>query len=223
MASNTQGANDSPNYDRSRYFLEIRLVPDHNITKNPQLWLVTIQLHCHDLPQLMREGLFWTTSNVAPGLGYFEESNSKSSRLIKPFSVVRGWKLSEFADKQCRWSGGIYVNAHSVQTVSSFQIHWLSRQNISRVRATDKQGRGVFEYNHQNPGRNINCIYDDLQPSRGSWWFWPMESVPHRVQGCVEKPEVSTYNPRAVLGGFGRWNRCLTGFRGVLRSLRSAA
>lgn len=42
----------------------------------------------------------------------------------------------------------------------------------------------VFQYYHPNwpdPDKtlgNINCWVDELHPQYGSWWFFPMETVP---------------------------------------------
>ncbi|KAK3938039.1 hypothetical protein QBC46DRAFT_391204 [Diplogelasinospora grovesii] len=119
MAGSNQGANNGSNHDDSRSMVDVRLIPDHDSPKDPQEWLAIIQFHCRDLPQLMREGLFWTTSNVLPEFGFYEMLGGKGDA----FAFKREWKLKEFVDKleaQCRWFGSVVVYAHAVQTLSTF-------------------------------------------------------------------------------------------------------
>lgn len=184
------GINDhSPprNYSRD-YSILIRLAPNLD-KRNPAVdSVLAITIRCHDLLQVMRQGLFWTTSNVVPEGGFYApmEANPKSSYQFK-----RIWKLREFTNRpesECRWVGEVFLFDHSIQALGDFRLYTLRREHIFFCSCTNKSGNGVFQYSRSDPTKNINCFSDDLHPSHGSWWFWPMETIlDYNALGCGEK------------------------------------
>lgn len=140
-------------------------------------WMLSIVFRCHDLLQIMREGLFWTTSNVVPERGWLSNTTGPDA-AFHPWQRV--WELREFADRdepQCRWVATVTLFAHSVESLANFRLHTLHRQNVRSAEARNKEGFSVFLYNCVVGGKNFNCFIDNLHPSHGSWWFWPMEAI----------------------------------------------
>jgi hypothetical protein len=73
------------------YEVDVRLAPNvdnFDPSKDP---ILSANFRCHDLLQVMREGLFWTTSNVIPERGFYE----KTPENVKTHSVHRKWELAE--------------------------------------------------------------------------------------------------------------------------------
>ncbi len=84
-------------YATKDYLIKIHLTAaDHASYANPKDWLLLIEFRCHDLLQIMREGLFWTTSNVVPEGGWL---NGTKGNPAKCHSWTRVWELREFADR----------------------------------------------------------------------------------------------------------------------------
>jgi len=170
MAEIKQAANNPSSYDHSQYTLEIRLTtnPKEDTDEKPGAWLVILVFHCHDLPQLMQEGLFWTTSNVVPELGYIEQSGKH---------WVRHWRLRQYpnkAAKESRWLASLKFYHSSYNEAANVPIEQFSRGNVASSRGWNKQAKVIFSYDILDPAINVNCIYPRLQPSFGSWWIWPM-------------------------------------------------
>jgi hypothetical protein len=125
----------------------------------------------------MREGLFWTTSNVVPEGGWL---GATKGNCEKHHSWQRVWELREFADRaesQSRWVATATLYGHSWKPLADFRLHSLDRQNVASGGATNKIGNSVFVYNRSPDGLNFNCFDEKLHPSYGSWWFWPMEAI----------------------------------------------
>jgi hypothetical protein len=181
------------------YKLRIKLV-ENPATWNPkQDWMLFIEFRCHDLLQIMRQGLFWTTSNVVPEAGWLGQANPN---MTARYEWQRVWELRDIVDKpesQCRWAATVILYAHSMKTLADFRLHTLRRQNVESAVAWDKNGRKIFLYNAA-PGEsanNFNCLVDHLHPAYGSWWFWPFDAVLDyetvvNTGECAEKTETGS-------------------------------
>ena len=167
------------------YGLEIRLARNPDNHDPARDWVIIAEFRCHDLLQMMRQGLFWTTSNVVPERGFYDDRGPK----ILNHRHKRIWQLNEFVDgrpdSQCRWVGTITLYANSVKSLADFRLHTLEQRNISWCVATNRDGKTVFQYGPREPNMDINCFDYKLQPSYESWWFWPMERVlDYETMGC---------------------------------------
>jgi len=92
----------------------------------------------------------------------------------------RIWELREHPDRPVphnRWVATVTLYSQSFQELARFRLHNLQHTNVSSCRATNKTGNCVFVYNRTAGGHNCNCFVDNLYPSYGSWWFWPMNEI----------------------------------------------
>ena len=178
-----------PSYPKN-YVVLIRLRLDSAAPYKPkEHWVLDFAFQCHDLLRTMEEGLLWTTSNVVPGRGWINRWQP-STTYSQTHTCHRVWELSECPGRpeiECRWVAIATLNAHSEQVLGDFRLRTLSRRNVDSVCAAfrDQPARTVFRYggpSYNGPGMegslNYNCFEDRLQPSHGSWWFWPMEELP---------------------------------------------
>ncbi|KAK0703941.1 hypothetical protein B0T26DRAFT_733327 [Lasiosphaeria miniovina] len=173
---NPRIANDPLPREYTRdYTFDVRLIPNTARHNPPLDWIVVAVFKCHDLLQVMQKGLFWSTSNVVPGDAYFTIMPD-----VDMYTVKRVWGLREFPDRpksQSSWVAEISLYACSIPTLANFRLHHLHQRNISSCEAMTDEGVHVFKYSRLFPLTNINCFADDLHPSYGSWWFWPMDTV----------------------------------------------
>lgn len=176
----TTSAQAQNSYATKDYQITIKLtalerVPNLHLD-SPEDWLLCMKFRCCDLLRVMKEGLYWTTSNVVPEGGWLAPTTNSEST----FSWKRVWELREFPEldeSQCRWVATATLYAHSWEPLADFRLHTLRRENVRSVGALNKIDRTVFVYNTQPGDYNYNCFVDTLHPKFGSWWFWPMEKV----------------------------------------------
>ncbi|KAK3372749.1 hypothetical protein B0T24DRAFT_621185, partial [Lasiosphaeria ovina] len=131
-------------YFTSSHFI-LHLSPNH-LGGAPRDWQATFGFQCHNLLQVMRQGLFWTTSNIVPEGCFYTTTADKPKH-------------------QSRWVGNVTI-----------RLDTLSLGDVFRCWAEGKDGLHVFNYSPSLSLANINCWQDDLHPLDGSWWFWPMDS-----------------------------------------------
>ncbi|OIW34832.1 hypothetical protein CONLIGDRAFT_675788 [Coniochaeta ligniaria NRRL 30616] len=175
MDGSTAQAQDS--YATKDYKITLRICANPATLDSTKDWLLEMEFRCHDLLRIMKEGLFWTSSNVVPGRGWL--GNTRGS-YAKHLSKQRVWELRDFADQeesQCRWVATATLYGHSWKFLADFRLHSLLRRNIGSCWAVNKMGDCVFVYNRSPDQPNCNCFDDKLHPSHGSWWFWPMEAI----------------------------------------------
>jgi hypothetical protein len=175
------------------YRLSIRIVADPATYDPKKDWMLDIEFRCQDLLQVMREGLFWTTSNVVPERGCLAKT---SGPMATHYRWRRLWDLCEFADRpesECCWVATATLYAHSVKTLADFRLHTLHRKGVTFAQANNKTGHSVFIYDRAGGDNNFNCFLDNLHPSHGSWWFWPMEAIlDYDALGCGAKTETGS-------------------------------
>lgn len=180
MAEIKPDTDNNPSYDHSHYGMDIRLVADLGYSNESPL-LAIFNLACHDLPQLMQEGIFRTTSNMVPELGYIDINSPDIDGKPSPSEYARHLGLREWPSKpagKSHWVASPTYYSSSHQDAANFPIEQLSRDNITTVNAWNTQGNKDFGYSYLYPDTtNINCIYPRLQPSFRSWWMWPMDRL----------------------------------------------
>lgn len=192
MAANAQNDVDDSqpkNLCPKDYVVDIRLTADPATYDASKNWILVMEVRCHDLLQIMRHGLFWTTSNVVPESGFY----APTSASIKSHPFQRSWVLREFADKpesQSRWSATAILYVHSIKTLANFRLHTLYQRNVVTSAAWNPEKKNVFSYSTIDDENNYNCFVDSLHPLHGSWWFWPMEAVlDYDTLGCGAETE----------------------------------
>lgn len=177
----TTAAQAQVSYAAKDYQITIKFTAPDRVTHprldSPKDWLLCMEFRCCDLLRIMKEGLYWTTSNVVPEGGWLG-ATAGSEAKIYPWKRV--WELREFPEldeSQCRWVAKAALYAHSWEPLADFRLHTLRRENVRSVEALNKIGGTVFLYNREPGDYNYNCFVDTLHPRFGSRWFWPMEEV----------------------------------------------
>jgi len=185
----------STKYDTStpRYKITINCEPSvedsdySDPTDENDEWRLEIYINCKDLGYHMRKGLFSTTKSlsdyVLPEQGTYEEASGHTADA--PW-LKRTWKIRELPDMAqgySRWWGTIRLCSSSVQTLASFDLNDLGKRHVTRAEAKDWKSvsvrprkykwKTVFSFAGSEPKSDINCFYQELRPSRGSWWFAP--------------------------------------------------
>ncbi|KAK0713456.1 hypothetical protein B0T26DRAFT_677790 [Lasiosphaeria miniovina] len=182
MATNAQledeatGSGSQPQSYTHDYRINMQLLPDPETPGAPRDWQVTCGFQCHDLLRVMRQGLFWTTSNIVPEGCFYTTTGDE---IRKPYTMKRIWELRELPDKpkyQSRWVGTFNLYVTKSEQLRTIRLDMLSRENVFRCFAKGKDGLHVFNYSPSPSLANVNCWLDNLHPLDGSWWFWPMDS-----------------------------------------------
>jgi hypothetical protein len=80
------------------------------------------------------------------------------------------------------WSRRIAGLQHSpIPTLANFRLHAIRQENIFDA-GSSKPGKKTAYENEQYTGTsadyNFNSWIDELHPSHGSWWFFPMDTLP---------------------------------------------
>lgn len=162
------------------YKLQLRFTS--SVLQGVKEWNIVAEFRCHDLLHVMRHGLFWATSNTVIERGYYSANDGNFN--ANGWRYRRGWELQDCPEKptsQCRWVAKFTLFANTVKTLAHFQLRDLRQEDIQDAFAWNGKAEIVFMY--ENPqytsgDRNINCWIDELHPSHGSWWFFPMDTLP---------------------------------------------
>lgn len=169
-----------PTYDHKNYRFTLLLLPDGRKDEEEQKskWCVELKLWCHDLPKLMREGVWWSSANIVPNRGYFDTANPRDTKLR--YTRVRHWVLSEDPKKeesQVQWHGTIKLLARDYNVLAGFSLGQLSRDNIYKCLCWNREGEWIFCCEPNRPTPAINCVYEEMHPGISSWWIWPMDRL----------------------------------------------
>jgi hypothetical protein len=201
-------AESSPPESDKTYSVKFVMAPpvDANISLDNALWAVVVVLRGVDLA-FMQQGLLWTTQNFLLLGGYLRSSKSvamwKDPNWEWSEDMVRTWELREFPGRpvaESRWSGEIYLCAHSVQTLAGFRLGQLRRQLICGARVTDDAGNQVFQFIPEDPAANKNELFDSDQSDL--WWLWPMESIIPEDEGeSSSRPQAAGGEEKRAPGG----------------------
>jgi hypothetical protein len=180
MVAHVTNKGDKPSIQASYtrdYGISTHIYNDGAIYDRKKDWFLKVEFRCDDLLRVMREGLYWTMSNVVPEKGWLGERTTNSITTTHPWQRV--WELREYANKpapESRWVAVMTLYTFTVQTAANFRLDTLRHRNIGSCKATNKLGNCVFLYNRIS-NNNYNCFVDKLHPTYGCWWFWPMDAI----------------------------------------------
>ncbi|KAG7284509.1 hypothetical protein NEMBOFW57_010884 [Staphylotrichum longicolle] len=137
-------------------------------------WEATLTVLCHDVPRLMREGLFWSVDNIVPEEGFIQAARPESKAI--GYSHVRTWILTDKPESRGGhrtpdWVACLEVSTTTIEGLAGFRPKTLTRAHIWKANAWDVHRRPIYNYDSYAPAQNFNCVYDDM-PLRG-WWPWP--------------------------------------------------
>lgn len=172
------------------------LLPDVSLVNRWDLpWVGVIRVFTDNLPQVMREGFFWTPEDIREEENYIvtREQYVRQSNNDPWFENYRAYHIK---DRRfiSRWSAVLYVLSDSFPTLAKFDVRTLSTWNIVYATGLNATGHKVYDFDRSNPDNNMNAIYGDM-PLAG-WWPWPrgeysdetgkMGLFEHCVQRVVE-------------------------------------
>ncbi|KAI1209807.1 uncharacterized protein F4807DRAFT_91105 [Annulohypoxylon truncatum] len=166
--------------------IEIALCPDPPNTPRAPLWYARLFFKCDNVPQLMREGLYWSLNNVQWEDGYISadgpyEPHNELDGTINEWLQSKGLKLSRnyfLRDLQmpCRWVARFQIYAAEFKTLADVRLEELSMDDIRHTFAWSVGGKEyVYGYQALQPEQSYNAIYDDMP--MGGWWPWPKKET----------------------------------------------
>lgn len=166
-------------------------------------WKAGLYVYTKDVPQLMREGFYWTASNVVLEEGFFGPNKVDRNLYQEGWTFGRHYFLSDLS-KEPRWTAWLIVFARNFdQCLSSmrrFSLDKLSPDLVSESFALNAHQGLIYGYCFNEPELNFNCIYGNM-PMNG-WWPWPKG-----------ESELATQAPTSNDGG--------TGERGIVQRLEA--
>ncbi|KAI1759378.1 hypothetical protein GGR53DRAFT_149972 [Hypoxylon sp. FL1150] len=161
--------------------IRFTIMPKRHVDMQHQPWLGEIEVKCHDVPLLMREGFHWTTANVIKEEGYAEEISPALAELglgrpNNTYTVTRSWCLQDLQQQQPpRWTACLQVHAPTYDVISGIRLENWTIDMVHYVRAWGLSKKLIYNFDASRPQENFNCIYDDM-PLAG-WWPWPKNMV----------------------------------------------
>ncbi|KAI1655186.1 hypothetical protein F4813DRAFT_368013 [Daldinia decipiens] len=152
--------------------------PDPTKPYPTQLWSAQMIIKCDNVPQLMLEGLRWTTDSVLWEDGYVAEI-SAAYMHIKTFEDLceagltwtRHYFLQDIQQEPPRWIAHLQVHAETCKTLAGIKLGELSIQNVVSAYAWGSRREYIYSWIKKKPWEAYNAIYDDM-PMDG-WWPWP--------------------------------------------------
>ncbi|KAI2780570.1 hypothetical protein F4815DRAFT_469530 [Daldinia loculata] len=152
--------------------------PDPTKPYGTQLWCAQINIKCDNVPQLMLEGLHWTTDNVLWEDGYVAKI-SAAYMHIDTFEDLcktgrtntRHYFLRDMQQEPPRWIAHLQVHAETYKTLAGIKLGEFSIQNVLSAYAWGSRGQYIYSWVKKKPREAYNAIYDDM-PMDG-WWPWP--------------------------------------------------
>ncbi|XDG04639.1 hypothetical protein ABKA04_004254 [Annulohypoxylon sp. FPYF3050] len=162
--------------------IEIGICPDIPGTPRALQWYARLKFKCDNVPQLMREGLYWSLDNVQWEDGYINthglpEPNNEDDKEMNDYVLYKGLKYTRnyfLRDLQVpsRWVARFQIHAPTLKTLGDMRLENLSMEDIHYVRAWSSGRKGlIYGYEAKHPQNSYNVIYDDM-PMEG-WWVWP--------------------------------------------------
>ncbi|KAI1462386.1 hypothetical protein F4805DRAFT_132089 [Annulohypoxylon moriforme] len=148
--------------------------------RSPPQWFGELQFKCNNVPQLMREGLYWTMDNVSREDGFFSPISPEFEvdfwmidHLVRVGYVwTRHYFLRDLEQEPPRWIAHFQIHAAKNKTLADFRLDDLSVEDVKHAIARGNPGdRTIYRYSRREPVEAFNAIYDDM-PMEG-WWPWP--------------------------------------------------
>ncbi|KAI2606334.1 uncharacterized protein GGS25DRAFT_523999 [Hypoxylon fragiforme] len=137
-------------------------------------WVGKMDVKCDDVPQMMREGFYWSVENVIKEEGvvdnYTSPAYSSSNKPKPPCRATRRWILQDM-QRPRRWIAYLEVHALTLDIVSNIRLDSWHPNMVVSCSAWGHLDNLVYQFEARAPEDGFNTIYDDLM-LRG-WWPWP--------------------------------------------------
>ncbi|KAI0139929.1 hypothetical protein F4776DRAFT_567019 [Hypoxylon sp. NC0597] len=159
------------------------LSPESERSYTSQKWFAQLHFKCENVPQLMREGLYWTTDNVAWEDGFVGETSKTCRHHYTPellqkiknsgFWWTRHYFLRDIQHKPPRWIAHFQFHSATTHILTEIRLGDISVENVFNALAMTNDTNLIYLYGRHDPAGAFNAIYDDM-PMDG-WWPWPKE------------------------------------------------
>lgn len=143
-------------------------------------WFAYLGVHVKNLPQLMRGGFHWSTSNILPERGCIKRNIQGRGDKC---GFRRTYHLVDLAEDP-EWCAKLEIYTKKQSTLAAFKLSWLSIDGIRLAKGWNWDRELVYIYEAFAPESALNAIYDGM-PLEG-WWPWPKPKSP----GCVNEEKV---------------------------------
>ncbi|KAK8068745.1 hypothetical protein PG994_005361 [Apiospora phragmitis] len=171
---------------------DLRPDPDASDEHLRSGWWAEMFIKCHSVPQLMKEGLYWTGENICQEEGRImcepSPNDLKQYEQYKPLSgesidcgpYTRHYYLRDLQESPPRWTADLQCHSDRLATLSRFRPEtYLTGKNVDFALAFSTNGALVYSWRDWCVENSFNALYDDM-PMRG-WWPWPKAREPEEA------------------------------------------
>lgn len=137
-------------------------------------WRGGLYVDTKDVLRLMRQGFYWTMSNVVLEEGFVGPNE------IDPFlgkdegTFCRHYFLTDLSEEP-QWTAWLILSPRESEAdlfaLLKVKLESLSPDLITEVFANNPHGGLIYYYAFNEPEANFNCVYGNM-PMDG-WWPWP--------------------------------------------------
>lgn len=137
--------------------------------------MVALSLSVKCVPRLMRQGFYLSQENVLVERGFVElncdesqmgprdcQAGYKHVRTVVIEDRGAGGRVGAGGEDDREWVGVIRVLAKTQESLATFQMDWLSLENMILGQAMNWNKKWVYKYYQSTPQMNFNAIYDDM-------------------------------------------------------------
>ncbi|KAI2617713.1 hypothetical protein GGS26DRAFT_596263 [Hypomontagnella submonticulosa] len=162
-------------------------------SKTQQPWVGLLQVKCDNIPQLMREGFFWSLDNVLWEQGFlgsplysssWDQFDSDEGRNLREIGLSqrRSYFLRDIQHEPPRWIAHFQMYARSDEILARIRLENLRIENVFSAEAKASARQRLYKYLRCKPEASMNALYDNM--AMEGWWPWPKrakeESTNHR-------------------------------------------
>ncbi|KAI2463929.1 hypothetical protein F4781DRAFT_425944 [Annulohypoxylon bovei var. microspora] len=144
-------------------------------------WCARLIFKCENVPQLMREGLYWSLSNVQWEDGfitsYAPAVNNSFDEIMNEYCLEEGLMYTRhyfLHDLQVppRWIAHFQIHADTIRLLADLRLESLCKEHVYHAIAWSfGRQETIYRYDKSDWEGWYNVIYDDM-PLEG-WWPWP--------------------------------------------------
>ncbi|KAK8084492.1 hypothetical protein PG997_005763 [Apiospora hydei] len=148
-------------------------------------WWAEMFIKCDSVPELMKQGLHWTGTNIVPEEGrmvFNPSRDDKKQYQLYYDDLPADWRPRPGAQDPA------LVHSDNLEVLSRFRPADLTRdKNLSAALAYATDGSLVNSWRSHCPHEAFNALYDDM-PMQGWWPSWA-KSMPKEEEKEEEEEE----------------------------------
>ncbi|KAH6896838.1 hypothetical protein B0T10DRAFT_454727 [Thelonectria olida] len=150
-------------------FVQMVLVPTNN-----EDWVASLVVRTHNMPILMRQGLYWGEANLQLSRAHFQfagDQGFQRAPVEGSWTHCRVYRLIDL--EYGLWNADLRVYSYDIQPLADFSVGDISRDNIWLAVGRNEKQERIYNYSRDRPDQNFNAYFDDM-PLEG-WWPWPKD------------------------------------------------